>query len=357
MERPTRRTVLRATPGLFGALAGCEALLGRADPPTTGTPERTPDPGVPERRVELRNETGRDQFVSLAVSERGEVVGSTTVEVPRQSATIARLPAPSGVLTVELETTTGLTATHQWVVGRQAGDLVVTLSTDDVSFAQSVWCSPQCAPLSRGGSAAELPYYGGPVSQTSYYGANVVVRNTIDQTVALTLQVTHDGDRILAYDYVVPPDVTLEFPGVHSAGDYTVSVESELGDLTYAWRPPKERRLRVLLTPDGVEATCGESIESLILGNDDRIPHRIDVSAFRPGGTDPVLERSYIVAPGARFREKAVFTGSGQYELEVGTADGARTTYDWWLCPPRGPTEITVQSNGELHVVQYQPGE
>ena len=236
------------------------------------------------------------------------------------------------------------------------GPLVITLTATDVEFSQRAWCTPECHPISKNGTAAEFPYYGGPTFM-SYYGANVVLVNTTDETIEVDLLLRHEGDPILEYRYVVPPGVTIEFPGVHSAGDYTVRVETEFGSLDYEWRPPKERRLELRLTETGVHATCGQTTASLIIANDDDSPHRIEVAAYRPGSDLAVFRFADVILPGARFRERGVYIGSGQYVLEVATSSGASTTYDWWLCPPRGPTEIVVQSNGQIHVVQYQPGE
>jgi hypothetical protein len=371
MPTPTRRAVLRGAPALLGALAGCDAFTERDDatprtstaPATepaaesgTGVGDEAESMAAPARTLELRNVDDDTRFVSVAVSDDTGVISSSTVEVPGGTKRSLSLSAPTGLLRVDLETTTGLTASHQWVVGDTMGDLVVTLAAEDVHFAQNAWCTPSCDPLSNGGTAAEFPYYGGPFFMTSSYGANVVVENDAPQTLDVTVGITHDGDSILEYAYTVPPDVTLEFPGVHSSGSYTVSVQSDVGDLQYDWRPPKERSLQVTLTGTGVQATCGHTTASLILRNDDATGHRVGVTAFRPDGDRPEFSNSYIVQPGANFRDRGVFTGSGQYELHVRTSEGAVATYDWWLCPPRGPTQITIQPNGKLHVVQFQPG-
>lgn len=357
MERPTRREILRGAPAVLGALAGCEGLTGRESRTTTTTGTATDTTtSAPLRRLELRNETGAAQYVSVAVSDGAGVLSSSTVAVPEGTSRTLSLPTPTGVLSVELETTAGLADTHPWVVGDAFDELVVTLTSGGFEFAQSAWCDPDCTPVSKGGTAADFPYYGGPVFQTSYYGANVVVENTADRTLATTVRITHDGASILDYRYEVPPGVTLEFPGVHSAGKYTVSVETDAGTTSYEWRPPKERRLQVRLAETGVDVSCGTTSPTFILANNDDVPHRLHVTAARPGSDRLVLDKSFIVQPGARYREQTFFSGSGQYDLQVATAEGERTTYDWWLCPPRGPTEIAVEANGTIHVVQYQPG-
>lgn len=361
MAESTRRALLRGTPAFLGALAGCDAFTGERRTTTTAPPPEEDVEGgttvAPARTLELQNRSGVDQFVSLAVRRGDDVVSSTTVELPLDTRRTFTLPARTGVLEVDLETTTGLTASHPWVVGDQLGELSVTLTSDEVRFAQRAWCTPACEPLSKGGSTAEFPYYGGPVFMTSYYGANVVIENTTTDTISVDLQIAHDGDTILDYAYTVPADVTLEFPGVHSAGDYMVRLQSDVGELKYHWRPPKERRLQLRLTEDAVNATCGQTTASLILRNDDTTVHRLDVTATRPDDDRRVFDGRYIVHPGANYRERGVLTGSGQYELRVQTDEGYTTTYDWWLCPPRGPTEITIQPNGRVHVLQYQPGE
>lgn len=357
MERPTRRDLLRATPLAMGALAGCEGF-GSQEATTTsvdGEPATTTLP-PPSRTLELRNESERERYVSVVIRDDSGVRSSSTVEVPARSARRFSIAAEPGILTVELETTDSVTATHPWVVGDKLSNLVVTLTGSDVEFTQKAWCTPECSPISQNGTAADFPYYGGR-DFMSYYGANVVLVNTIDETIAVDVDLRHEGNSILDYGYVIPPGVTVEFPGVHSAGDYTVHAETEFGSISYEWQPPKERRLQLRLTDGGVHATCGQLTESLILVNMADTTRQINVSAFRPDSDLAEFRYSDIIAPNAKHRENGIYTGSGQYVLEVGTSTGASTTYDWWLCPPRGPTEITVQPNGQLHVVQYQPGE
>lgn len=356
MERPTRRELLRATPLAMGALAGCDGFTGQEASTSADEQTVTTTTPPPTRSLELRNETESVRYVSLVIHEESEVRSSSTVEVPAKTARTFSIPAEPGILTVELETTDGLTASHPWVVGNRMGPLVITLTATDVQFSQQAWCTPTCRPISRDGTAADFPYFGGQTFM-SYYGANIVLVNTTDETIEVDLLLHHEGEPILDYRYVVPPDVTIEFPGVHSAGDYTIHVETDFGSLDYKWRPPKERKLQLRLTKTGVHATCGRSTASLILANDSDTPQQIEVAAFRPDSDLAEFRYSDILAPGARFRERGVYTGSGHYILEVTTSSGASTTYDWWLCPPRGPTEITIQSNGNIHVVQYQPGE
>lgn len=357
MERPTRRDLLRATPLAMGALAGCDGFTGQEATTTSGDGESaTTTRPPPTRRLELRNETESRRYVSVVVRDDTEVHSSSTVEVPVESARTFSISADPGILTVELETTDGLTASHPWAVGNRMGPLVISLTAADVQFSQKAWCTPTCRPLSGNGTAADLPYFGGQTFM-SYYGANVVLVNTTDETIQVDLRLDHEGEPFLDYRYVIPPGMTIEFPGVHSAGDYTVHVETGFGSLDYDWRPPKERRLQLRLTESGVHATCGQLTESLILANRSDTTHQIEVSAFRPDSDLAEFRYSDILAPGARHRERGIYTGSGQYVLEVGTSTGASTTYDWWLCPPRGPTEITIQQNEQIHVVQYQPGE
>lgn len=357
MERPTRRDLLRATPLAMGALAGCDGFGGReaTATPEEGTPPTTTLP-PPSRMLELRNETESERYVSVVVRDGSDVRSSSTVELPPRSSRRFTIPARPGSLTVELETTDGLTATHPWFVGDRMGTLVVTLSSSDVEFSQKAWCTPECSPISKNGTAADFPYYGG-ADFMSYYGANVVLVNTMDEIIPVGFDLRHEGDSILDYEYVIPPDMTVEFPGVHSAGEYTVHAETEFGSISYDWQPPKERRLQLRLTESGVHATCGQSTESLILVNQTDTTRQIEVAAFRPDSNLAEFRYSDILAPGARHRERGIYTGSGQYVLEIETSSGASTSYDWWLCPPRGPTQITIQPNEKIHVVQYQPGE
>ena len=356
MTRLTRRTLLRASPVVLGALAGCEGLTGQERTTTSAEQTGTTTTPPPTRAIDLNNESERARYVSVVVREDDVVRSSTTVEVRAGGSRVFRIPAEPGILTVELETTDGLTATHPWVVGDSMSDLVITLTDADVEFSQRAWCTPQCSPLSKNGTAADLPYYGGQ-DFMSYYGANVVLVNTTDETVDVDIAIRHEGDAILDYEYAIPPGVTVEFPGVHSSGSYTVHAETKFGSLDYEWLPPKERRLELRLTESGVHATCGQTTASLIMVNNTDSSIQIEVAAYRPESDLAEFRVSDIIPPGGRFRRSGVYTGSGQYELKVLTSTGASTTYDWWLCPPRGPTEITIQPNDQIHVVQYQPGE
>lgn len=357
MEGPTRRDILRATPVALGALAGCEAFESDTqerpgdDPETTTT---TVD--GQEHELELRNESDVERFVSVAVLD-GEVVrSSSTVELPAETKRTLSLRAPDGILTVELETTDGLTATHPWAVGDDMDRLHVTLTASGVSFSQRAWCTPACSPVSLGGTGEEFPYFGGPPFM-AYYSANVVLVNTTTDTVVAHLEIQHDGEQILDYEYRLPPGLTVELPGVHSGGAYTVTVETPMGATSHDWRPPKERRLQMRLTESGVHATCGQSTQSLLLENRANTPHRIEVTAYRPESDLAEFRQVYILPPGSNTRDTAVYTGSGQYVLRVEASTGETTTYDWWLCPPRGPTKITVTREGKLRVLQFQPGE
>lgn len=357
MVGPTRRAVLRGAPAALGFLAGCDSLTD-PDGTTTRTTRREgadDTSAAPGRTLELRNETDVDQFVSVAVSRDERVVASQTVEVDRGAEKAVEVRAATGILDVELETTTGRVASHEWVVGDTIGHLLVTLTPAGVGFSQTAWCAPDCPPLSRGGTASDFPSHGGPVFTTPVYGANVLVENTTDRTLAIDLQIARDDESLLDYAYVVPPDVTLAFPAVQPEGDYTVHVEGPTGTLTTDWRPAMEHRLTVRLTADGVTATCGTVTASFVLSNRDDVPHRVDVHAFRTGTDRAVLRRTYIVQPGANYREQDVFTGSGQYTLVVRTAEGERASVDWWLCPPRGPTQVSVDADGDLRVVQHDP--
>lgn len=363
MAEPTRRHILRSTPAVLGALAGCEALgdLGRDQPdddaarmPTTNESVSQSAPG---RELELRNTTDDDLFVSFAISDGDVVVASTTVELPAQTSRRYTLQAPTGVLSVELETTTGRTATHQWVVGEHANTPTITIESNDVTFSQHVWCTPTCRPLSRDGSASAFNVPGVPAVKGSFRGALIVLTNTTSRSFDVSLSLTRDGKRVLDFTYYVPSGVTLQLPGVHHDGVYGLSIDADIGTLSYDWRPGKEQSLTVRLTSDGVFGTCGQSTALFVLQNADDTVHQLDVTAQRPDADLPVFDNRYIVQPGANYLVSDVYTGSGHYLLRVATDENESTTYDWWLCPPRGPTVISVLKDGGLRVFQSDFGD
>lgn len=378
--QPTRRAVLAGTPSFIGALAGCDVLGGQRQRGSGDTSDRVAgeatgdaasgqgdQTGVGETdgtggstdesanladvTIDVRNAGRSTEYVSIAVHAGGRIVASRTVEVRAGSIHEATMRLPAEVLELELETVSGRTATHPLVVGDAMGELSITLTGTGIRFAQRAWCSPECSPLSTGGTAADFPYADGPVSPKSA-GSNVFVENASGRQQSVTVQIRHDGTPILRYGYEIPVDVTLELPAVRSAGEYTVSVTADAGTHSTDWTPSKQHRLQVRLTDDGVESSCGRTTATFVLRNDDSIVHRVSVAAYRPGEDRPRFHRSFIVQPDARYRVPAAFEGSGQYELRVDTSDGAQTTADWWLCPPRGPTEIIVHDEGDVGIVE-----
>lgn len=352
---PTRRDLLAATTASLGALAGCDGFGERDETPTpTDTDTETATTTtVPRRSLELRNQTRHAQFVSVAVLRDGRVLGSATVEVGARSSRTVSLPAPPGILDIELETTAGRTASHPWVVGARVGVLVVTLTSNEIQFGQWAWCTPECAPLSTGGTAADFPYASGPVSPKDQ-GSNVVVENETPRRRSVDVQIRHDGTEILRYGYVLPPAVSLELPAVRTAGDYTVTLRSDGGRHTTDWTPTQEHRLRLRLTGDGIRSTCGRATASFVLRNEASAVRRVDVGVARPSSDHSVIRRFYELQPDVLVRDRAVYTGSGRYRLTVSPASGDVVTVDWWLCPPLGPTEIVVEANGDIRVVQHE---
>lgn len=356
MTDPTRRRVLRATPALLGALAGCDALTGDDEPTTTPTTSEAPTDRPPKQALVVVNASPADQFVSLAVRRSGTVVSSTTVEMPAETRRTFSLRAPTGILDLQLETTDGRTAGHAWVVGDAIAELTIRLTANDVEFTQTAWCTPTCAPLSRGGTAGARPFQDVPVFVRSAAGATAAVENDTDETQAVQVTVRGATGPLLEYAYVVPPSVRLEIPLVLPGPAYEVTVATATATHTTGWSPANERHLEFRLTPDGVQSTCGELTAALVLQNFDDTVHRLEVTASRPDSDRVVFAQFYLLQPGANYREEAVFTGSGEYELRVRTSEGAVVTEEWWLCPPRGPTQISVGSGGALSVVQHHPG-
>jgi hypothetical protein len=384
--RTTRRALLRGAAAAGVGFAGCG---GRADVATT-TRTTAPAAGsagksLPEARgVRVRNASDSERIVTVAVTRDGETAFGETVRLdagpeplpPTEPGSAGwqrafpRAVARAGTYRVVVETADGERGVHDWRVADALGDLVVTVGdgisasdrgeradgssgerseSDGVAFVQEAFCDPDCPPVSAGG-IGDLPYYGGEDAHRHYYGGSVVVENAGGPR-RLGLVVAGDGATVLDYEYDLPAATRLRLPGVHVPGVYRVAATVDGETATHDWHVRAERWLFVRVG-DRVRFDCGETSQDLELENEGEEPRRLTVTATRDGET--VLRETYEVAGGERRTEPDVLRGSGRYRLRAETGDGRSASRDWWLCPPRGPTRVTV-GPGTLLVSQYLP--
>lgn len=301
--------------------------------------------------MQIRNAGARDRYVTVVVSRDGDTVFAKAKKAPvGRDVRFPSVVDQPGIYRVVVETPGGARGTFTWHVRKPLGDLSVRLDGSDVQFTQKAWCDPDCPPLSVG-EDGDTPRY--VAREWSGFGATLRVENRAERTRRARVELFRGGDRLVDQVYEVPPGVQLVFPSVRATGDYRVVVRTERETARYDWNVRTERRLTATITDAGVEVGCGTETGDLRLVNDDDSLHQIRVRVRRDG---PIFTDSYVLSPGERRSEHAIVTGSGRYTLYVETAGGAATTSDWWLCPPRGPTEITVEPDGSLSVVQHAPG-
>lgn len=373
MERPNRRNVLRGAPAVLGALAGCNALrdLVDADETTTHSTTASPDTTTTEpaattsdypHRIHVSNETPDVVYLTVAVARDADPVFSVTRRIEAGVAvTFDDVVQRTGAYEVSVETTDGRSATREWPVSPAMSDLSVTIRRGEITFSQEAYCDPTCPPLSMGGSVAKLPYYGTDADNPLYYGATLSIENASGDTRDVHVLVSRGETPVLNHRYRVPAGTTLAFPGIHVAGRYDVRVSTNVATGTHVWRITKERYLTATITGDAVDIGCGVSTAAFALENDDSVAHEVIVRARPSEGIDAaddlLFTETYVLPAGSSELEAGVFTGTGHHLLDVSLVDGDSTTYDWWLCPPRGPTEIRISEAGELSVIQIIPAE
>lgn len=365
-----RRAVLGVATSALAGLAGCGEVFQRTrggGPEETTTSRWADQSSVSlpytgggtaldvARGIRVTNLGDRNRYVTVSVYHGGTHLFIATRTIPTGRDGRQRyggLVATQGSYRVVVETRDGRRAVHNWRIVGDLGDLEVLVG-EGIRFRQHAWCDPDCPPASEGGTAADLPYYGDGSARQLYYGASLTVENRSSEIRRVGLDIRHEGWSILAYEYAIPPTVRLSLPGVHVPGEYTVAVTTEDGVHSHDWHIGKERWLAVTLRDEGVDIGCGRTTGEFRLENRTAEPQELTVTVLDAG--EPLVEREYALVPGESLTDTDVLTGSGQFDLVVETADGRHVDYDWWLCPPRGPTFVTVEANGRLHVMQYVP--
>ena len=355
-RRLARRAFLVA--GATG-LSGCSGLLGAGGPSPTDTataaPTATPIPlpyasENPEENldsgwgIEVRNRTDRERYVTVLVEDGDRTLFIGNREVPpRKTIRFEDIVRRIGVYDVVVETADGARAVHGWTVGRDVGQvkLIASLTEEGVTTSQQVFCTPECAPLSRGGESVRLPREDPRDPGTEVFGV-LHVRNGRTKTAPLGVAVS-DGDRTLVdYRYDVPPGVSIYVPVADDRRSYDLRIESDAGTVATTWHVAQEPYPTVDRIDTGPTPRCpnpSESVELASVRSTDDVERDVDVSLL-VGGTE--RERaSFALAPTGERTDVAEvpLAGFPPFEIRV-TVDGTSASASWTLCPP---SELTIQ--------------
>jgi hypothetical protein len=298
-RRLGRRAALSA---LATTLAGC-ALPGEQRGTATTTPEPVALPYAsddPEENLDrargfaVQNRTGSEHFVTVAVDapERTLFVETRTVDpwgVFRTGDVVRR----QGVYRVVIETGAGDRAVHGWVVWPGIEGLDAFLDESGLRTVQSVFCGPDCRPLSTGGESTDLPYRA-PDAAFSTRTAALAVRNGTTTTRDITVTVADRDRRVLDYEYAVPPGVGVQLPITRTPGVLALRIAAD--DETYEtdWHVPEEQRVQFTVGAASIRPDCRDQTPGLAvtrLRNDDGDLHRLRIEISTDG--DRVVQQTY----------------------------------------------------------------
>jgi hypothetical protein len=325
-RRLGRRAVLSAL--ATGPLAGC-ALPGdrRATPTGTADPVTLPyasdDPAENVDRARgfsIQNRTGAEHFVTVAVDapERTLFVETRTVD-PWGVFRTGDVVRKRGVYRVVIETAAGDRAVHGWVVWPGIEGLDAFLDESGLRTVQSVFCGPDCRPLSAGGESTDLPYRA-PDADRSTRTAALSVRNATTTEQAITVGIADRDRRVLDYEYSVPPGVGVQLPITRTPGVLDLRLAADGETYTERWHVPEEQRVRFTvgaarISPDCRDRTPGVAVTRV--RNEDGDPHRVRIEISADG--DLVAGRSYDLPPRSSLPEVTLGRVSGN-ESDESTA-------------------------------------
>lgn len=309
---------------------------------TTADPTETAGSDRHAPRLAIENRDGVAHDVAVTIQDGGEPVFEASIEV---NAGVGRLVegvraalTGGGPYTVAVELADGTAGSYEWRRGGAFGDLTVQVTRDGgIDFRQSVTCTPACDPLSRGGTAADLPY-AAPGEEATWQPGDVEVRNRGADAVALTLEVAHGDTTVLSYRYDVPPDVVVSIPAVTAtAGTYDVTVTTGDGRrATWEWwvdELDNWPKLAVDRTPGGaVRVGCGfrDYPLDVTAENETGEPRTLTLALRR--GDAVASEVTTRLDPNAAATVSLPVPVGGEYTLAVTDGDGVTATADLVLC-------------------------
>jgi hypothetical protein len=298
-RRLGRRAVLSA---LAPTLAGC-ALPGDQRATPTATPEPVTLPYASDddeenldraRGFAVQNRTGAEHFVTVAVDapDRTLFVETRTVG-PWSVFRTGDIVRKQGVYRVVIETGAGDRAVHGWVVWSGVEGLDAFLDESGLRTVQSVFCGPDCRPLSTGGESADLPYRA-PDAAFNTRTAALAVRNATTTTRNVTVAVADRDRRVLDYEYAVPAGVGVQLPVTRTPGVLDLRIAADGESYETDWHVPEEQRVRFTVGAAAIRPDCRDRTPGLAvtrLRNDDGDPHRLRIEISTDG--DRVVQQSY----------------------------------------------------------------
>ncbi|MFC5367883.1 hypothetical protein [Salinirubrum litoreum] len=365
----TRRLGRRAVLSALAAtpLAGCAIPGDRR-----GTPTATPDPVVlpyasddPEENLDrargfaIQNRTGTEHFVTVAVDapDRTLFVETRTVD-PWSVFRTGDIVRKRGVYRVVIETGAGDRAVHGWVVWPGIEGFEAFLDDAGLRTVQSVFCGPDCRPVSVGGESTDLPYRA-PDAAFSTRTAALAVRNatTTAQDIAVGIA---DGDRtVVDYEYAVPPGVGVQLPVTRTPGVLDLRLAADGETYTEAWHVPEEQHVRFTVGAASIRPDCRDQTPGLAvtrLRNDDGDPHRLRIEISTDG--DRVAQQTYDLPARSSLPEITIGGVSGNASddttepSESPTGSETPTQDDEWSGNPEMlPTTTADADRYDLRVV------
>ena len=371
-RRTSRRRALRAIGALTGAgLAGCSGTPTDVDDtpsgrPASATSSTLPDADTPaasttpppeDAHLGIRNEAEVRRRVTIVVTDES---GATSFDrtfdvnggVARSAEGVGDVVARPGTYTVTARLESGNQASYEWRLEDALGDLTVVVTPEGgLEFTQRVRCSPACRPVSRDGTAADLPY-AAPSADETFTEGNVEIENDREETVLLTLEIRHGGTEILHYTYEVTPDRHVSVDGVTAtAGAYDVVVTTASGERhEHTWEIPPEHgwpELSIRLRPDGEALIgCGGPREvGVQVRSEASDPRTLSLRLSRDGST--VEETTETVDPGEETTAWLTIPIGGRYVLAVETDSGDRSASELLVCYCLSDRpEVVVEADG-----------
>lgn len=359
-----RRSVLGVAAGVLAGIAGCSAIGDgggeseartvapnlQGTPTATATPTATPTPYAPEdadrlarpRDVLLTNQRLDDARVAVRIRDGETGVLETTETVPGAGETVLRdVIGGVGTYDVRVRAADGRAASFAWAVDPGTGDLGVDL--DPGVTIRDRYRGAAAADLVEGDTAALVD---GPGRNTH----SIVVDNPGSARRVEFAMANDEG--FAGLQVRVPADARVALP--LTIRSRAVSVVARVGESerTYEWRPLADGALYVAAA-DGPEFLCDLLWRDLRVYNGTDDSRRVEVNVtgngreqfdgeFRLGGEERAVRRA-VVAP------------AGEYAVEVAAGDRTER-YEWDVCPPVGPVEVWVDSEGiDVSVTPTRP--
>lgn len=309
-RRLGRRAVLSALAST--SLAGC-ALPGeeRATPTATPDPVALPyasdDPAENLDRARgfaVQNRTGTEHFVTVAVDAPDRTLFVETRNIdPYGVFRTGDVVRKRGTYRVVIETGAGDRAVHGWVVWPGVEGFEAFLDDSGLRTVQSVFCGPDCRPLSVGGESVDLPYRA-PDADVGTRTAALSVRNATTTAQPLAITLTDRDRRVLDYEYALPPGVGVQLPITRTPGVLDLRLAADGETWAGEWHVPEEQHVRFAVGAGRIRPDCRDTAPGLAvtrLQNADGEPHRVRIELR--ADDELVAGRTYDVPPRSSIPE------------------------------------------------------